>query len=182
LLNIGAIPGQETVSGARWLELSYGYTTNHLWSNLGIIIAFFIFFTTTFLVATELSSPPPSRGEVLVFQKGKEPKHFERVPAAGPSDEEKGHRVSDTSEGSEMAGRTTTMATVDAVKENLQAPKDIFTWRKVCCDVRIKGETRRLLSDVAGYVKPGTLTALMGESGAGKTTLLDTYGNYLRSV
>jgi ABC-type multidrug transport system ATPase subunit len=31
---------------------------------------------------------------------------------------------------------------------------------------------------VSGYVKPGTLTALMGASGAGKTTLLDTYTPY----
>jgi ABC-type multidrug transport system ATPase subunit len=30
-----------------------------------------------------------------------------------------------------------------------------------------------LLDHVAGFVKPGTLTALMGVSGAGKTTLLD---------
>ncbi|KAG5220334.1 pleiotropic drug resistance abc transporter [Salix suchowensis] len=35
------------------------------------------------------------------------------------------------------------------------------------------GGTRRLLHDVFGYVKPGTLTALMGASGAGKTTCLD---------
>ena len=30
-----------------------------------------------------------------------------------------------------------------------------------------------MLNDVFGYVKPGTLTALMGASGAGKTTCLD---------
>ena len=35
------------------------------------------------------------------------------------------------------------------------------------------GGSRRLLKDVHGYVKPGTLTALMGASGAGKTTCLD---------
>lgn len=33
--------------------------------------------------------------------------------------------------------------------------------------------TKRLLHDIYGFVKPGTLTALMGASGAGKTTCLD---------
>jgi len=43
----------------------------------------------------------------------------------------------------------------------------------VCYDIKIKGEPRRILDHVDGWVKPGTLTALMGVSGAGKTTLLD---------
>ncbi len=43
----------------------------------------------------------------------------------------------------------------------------------MCFDVKIKSETRRILDHVDGWVKPGTLTALMGVSGAGKTTLLD---------
>jgi ATP-binding cassette subfamily G (WHITE) protein 2 (SNQ2) len=48
---------------------------------------------------------------------------------------------------------------------------DVFTWRHLEYDVRVgKGETRRLLEDVSGYVAPGKLTALMGESGAGKVS------------
>jgi ATP-binding cassette subfamily G (WHITE) protein 2 (PDR) len=39
--------------------------------------------------------------------------------------------------------------------------------------IKIKKEERRILDHVDGWVKPGTLTALMGVSGAGKTTLLD---------
>jgi len=46
---------------------------------------------------------------------------------------------------------------------------DVFTWRHIKYDVTLKkGETRRLLDDISGFVAPGKLTALMGESGAGK--------------
>ena len=48
-----------------------------------------------------------------------------------------------------------------------------FTWERVDYVVPVPGGTRRLLHEVYGYVKPGTLTALMGASGAGKTTCLD---------
>lgn len=34
-------------------------------------------------------------------------------------------------------------------------------------------DPRILLSNVSGFAKPGSMTALMGSSGAGKTTLLD---------
>lgn len=43
----------------------------------------------------------------------------------------------------------------------------------MCYDIKVKEGHRRLLDHVSGWVKPGTLTALMGVSGAGKTTLLD---------
>ena len=36
--------------------------------------------------------------------------------------------------------------------------------------VPVPGGQRQLLTDVFGYVKPGTLTALMGASGAGKVS------------
>lgn len=55
----------------------------------------------------------------------------------------------------------------------LESSSDIFHWRDVCYDIPYQGHTRRLLDHVDGWVKPGTLTALMGASGAGKTTLLD---------
>jgi ATP-binding cassette, subfamily G (WHITE), member 2, SNQ2 len=43
-----------------------------------------------------------------------------------------------------------------------------FTWEKLNYNVPFEGGQKRLLHDVYGYVKPGTLTALMGSSGAGE--------------
>jgi predicted ABC-type transport system involved in lysophospholipase L1 biosynthesis ATPase subunit len=42
-----------------------------------------------------------------------------------------------------------------------------FTWERLNYHVPSGDGQRRLLHDVYGYVKPGTLTALMGASGAG---------------
>lgn len=57
-----------------------------------------------------------------------------------------------------------------------------FTWEGLSYDVQVPGGQRRLLNDIYGYVKPGTLTALMGSSGAGKTTLLDVLANRKTTV
>ena len=81
---------------------------------------------------------------------------------------------------------------------NLIETRKPFTWENLCYTVPVPGWVsypsgaihpiggrltsqcrgqRQLLDNVFGYVKPGTVTALMGASGAGKTTLLDVLAN-----
>jgi ABC-type glutathione transport system ATPase component len=113
----------------------------------------------TYFIAVELNSSTTNTAEQLVFQRGHVPAYM--LKDSKHSDEE--------TDGAATAGEQDGAGDVTAIEEQ----KGIFTWRDVVYDIEIKGEPRRLLDHVSGFVKPGTMTALMGVSGAGKTTLLD---------
>jgi ATP-binding cassette, subfamily G (WHITE), member 2, PDR len=115
----------------------------------------------TYLTATEFISEKKSKGEVLVFRRGYTPASLEEKA----HDEETADYDKNDLEPAKSA--------VDAT-DMIQKQTAIFSWKDVCYDIKIKGgEARRILDHVDGWVKPGTLTALVGVSGAGKTTLLD---------
>ncbi|OWP04280.1 hypothetical protein B2J93_9348 [Marssonina coronariae] len=157
---VGAIPGSNVVRGQDYIGKSYQYYASHKWRNFGILWAFLVGFCAVHLFATEYITAKKSKGEVLLFRRG-------HKPAALKS------RVSDVesgSAGSEKVGKSSTNVDVSNILKKQTA---IFHWEDVCYDINIKGEPRRILDHVDGWVKPGTLTALMGVSGAGKTTLLD---------
>lgn len=126
------------------------------------MFAFMIVFYAVYLIATELNSNSTSTAEFLIFRRGHVPRGITQTAA---KDEEDG-----------VPPSTGSKVLEEKQEEQVNAippQKDIFTWRDVTLDIKIKGEPRRLLDGVSGWVKPGTLTALMGTSGAGKTTLLD---------
>ncbi|KAL2816906.1 ABC-2 type transporter-domain-containing protein [Aspergillus granulosus] len=156
---VGAESGSSIVDGSMFLELSYEYSKSHLWRNMGILIGFMVFFAFTYLAGTEYISEQKSKGEVLLFRRGRQPNtpttqndpENPSLPANGPKTEESALRPS----------------------AKIQKQTAIFHWEDVCYDIKIKGQPRRILDQVDGWVKPGTCTALMGVSGAGKTTLLD---------
>lgn len=158
----GAAAGADSVDGDTYLAVNFDYYHSHLWRNYGILIALMIFGLVVYLVATEYVSAKRSKGEVLLFPRGK-------VPASGSSNADIEANPDDRINADMVAVQKITTE----VPPSIQKQTAVFHWTDVNYDIKIKGEPRRLLDEVDGWVKPGTLTALMGVSGAGKTTLLD---------
>lgn len=165
----GAVVGQTTVSGDDYLQSQFQYSYSHIWRNLGFMFAFMIFFLFVYLFATEFNSATSSSAEVLLFRRGHVPKQLVVAEKAAKGDEEvpasAGTATGAGKDDAELANEQ------DEQVQALAPQTDVFTWKDVCYDIKIKGEPRRLLDNVSGWVKPGTLTALMGVSGAGKTRL-----------
>jgi len=163
----GAQLGLNYVDGTTYIETAYAYYPIHKWRNIGILFAFMIFFLGVYLVATEYISAQKSKGEILVFPRGQIPKSLKHASDAesqtsGQTKSEKTTAAVGTEKGGQKVD--------DAI---IQKQTAFFSWKDVVYDIKIKKEPRRILDHVDGWVKPGTLTALMGVSGAGKTTLLD---------
>ncbi|KAJ7657217.1 ABC-2 type transporter-domain-containing protein [Mycena polygramma] len=158
----GAKAGLDFVLGSDYVATSFSYVHKDLWRNFGILLGFITVFCAVHLICTEYISAAKSKGEVLVFTRGHLP------PARHAADAESADATLD--EKSVNGGPAT------KAPEDVKIPRQekIFLWKDVCYDIKLKDKSeRRLLDHVDGWVKPGTLTALMGVSGAGKTTLLD---------
>jgi ATP-binding cassette subfamily G (WHITE) protein 2 (SNQ2) len=76
--------------------------------------------------------------------------------------------TTDEEKPSQPEAATHSAGTAAKVTLDKPAANDVFTWQHIQYTVPVSGGERRLLDDVSGYVAPGKLTALMGESGAGK--------------
>lgn len=165
---IGAQPGQDYVNGDTYAESQWGYKWEHRWRNLGVMIAWTFLFLMTYMVSAELVSEKKSKGEVLVYRRGHKPAVIQNAEKKHSDPEAAMAHIGPVITAERTRTRTRT-------KEGgmLMEQTSVFQWHDVCYDIKIKKEPRRILDNVDGWVKPGTLTALMGVSGAGKTTLLD---------
>ncbi|RSL87570.1 hypothetical protein CEP52_015482 [Fusarium oligoseptatum] len=147
---VGAVPGSTVVDGGAFIEGTYKYYNAHKWS-------------------AEYSRPAPSRGEVLVFRRGKS------SPAAQKHRKDLEHQFTGQQP---MAESSIESSGQEVAEPKHSVPslcgKSVFHWEDVCYDISIKGKNRRILDHVDGWVQPGVTTVLMGASGAGKTTLLDS--------
>jgi ATP-binding cassette, subfamily G (WHITE), member 2, PDR len=118
--------------------------------NLGVMAALMVIGCAIYLTATEFISAKKSKGEVLLFPRSRVPDLTRQV------DEES--NVDDRVNAETVLVREKTVPDAPA---SIQKQTAVFHWDGVSYDIKIKGGNRRLLDDVDGWVKPGTLTALM---------------------
>lgn len=134
---VGAVAGRDYVEGEAYINSAYSYYRSHKWRNIGIMFAFMVGFLTVYLVASENIRAKKSKGEVLLFQKG-------RIPAA-LKEKSQDEEMSEVNRVSSVMSRQ--MSNVEATDVILRQTA-VFSWRNVCYDIKIKGEERRILDNV----------------------------------
>ncbi|THH06687.1 hypothetical protein EW146_g9533 [Bondarzewia mesenterica] len=163
---VGSAPGSVLVPGRDYLRVGYGLNVADLWRrNFVVLLGFLIFFWIFQTIVIEIYPQFAGGGAVNFFAK-------ETAETKQLNAELKERRIKKAA--LERAEKAQAMEDTKAVRDpNAFSDRKAFTWEKLNYHVPVPGGTRQLLNDVYGYVKPGTLTALMGASGAGKTTCLD---------
>ncbi|MBW0485131.1 hypothetical protein O181_024846 [Austropuccinia psidii MF-1] len=155
---LGSQPGSQTIRGEDYIRTAFDFNTNHLWRNFVLVCAFAGLFLLLLFLAVEGLARGSGKPSLTVFAKeNAERKALNEKLQAQKADYRSGKKTQDLT--------------------GLIKTKKPFTWEALTYDVQVPGGQKRLLDDIYGYVKPGTLTALMGSSGAGKTTLLDVLAN-----
>ncbi|KAK6461713.1 multidrug resistance protein [Scheffersomyces coipomensis] len=163
---VGSVAGSPVVSGTTYLAESYSYFHSHRWRNWGIAVAYVVVFLFVYIGLTEYNKGAMQKGEIVLFLKGslKKYKQQKKIKDAENLANEKvplGDQIESTKPDNKVNDNS------------LPSSNDIFHWRDLTYQIRIKKEDRTILNQVDGWVKPGQITALMGASGAGKTTLLN---------
>lgn len=165
---VGSKAGSIMVNGDDYMNTSFSYYNSHKWRNWGILLAFAIFFLFVYVSICEYNKGARQKGEILVFQKSALKKKKTRDIESGQTEqvnlEFSNEKYVD-----------------DETNNKLPSTGNIFHWRNLTYEVKIKSDFRCILNDVDGWVKPGQVTALMGASGAGKTTLLNALSDRLTS-
>jgi ATP-binding cassette, subfamily G (WHITE), member 2, SNQ2 len=171
----GSTPGSTIVSGAAYIQKSFGYTRHHLWRNFGFIWAFFIFFLVIAMIGMEMMKPNAGGAAVTVFKRGQVPKDVQKSIETGGRRKNHKDEEDGTTNGADIGNFAEKQKQKDEeAMKNVAPNSTIFTFQSINYTIPFHGGQKKLLDKVQGVVRPGKLTALMGASGAGKTTLLNT--------
>jgi len=103
----------------------------------------------TYLYSTEKIAAKKSKGEVLLFRRG-------HLSTSRHNDIEASSSLRFSS-----PAEAITAELPEKISGAIQRQTAVFQWKNICFDIKMKKETRRILDHVDGWVKPGTLTALM---------------------
>ena len=181
-VTVGSQPGRETVPGDAYTHLSFGYSYSHLWrvscrgcdpayvekysrngvtQNLGILWAFGFGLLGALLFFIQYNKRIARDTSVTLYKEGRDP-----VLPHQAIDEE---RVAPGDLDENREENTTGISDAGILISEKEGRGDVFSWRNIHYEVPVSGgEMRKLLDNISGYVAPGKLTALMGETGAGK--------------
>ena len=186
----GGEPGSDFVNGDDYIRRQLGYDPGNIWRwanpvnglrsrnlfltlsanrNFGILVAFIIATGIVYLVTVEYVDVDGAPADTLVFlRKGNKPADrtdIESGPASSaaekkhtalPNDAEK------SAEGAAASSNPVRSSQLFRPKSKLaRSEAKIFQWKNLCYDITVDKEERRLLDNVFGWVKPGSLTALM---------------------
>lgn len=144
----GSLPGSSIVSGTAYVETAFSYRYGDRWSNYGIILAITVILFVAHLVMSELVASERSKGEVLVFRRSKMKPSTKQCAGDEETKVKTAHKREQIIENRNK-------------KHEVQQQISIFHWEKVNYEIQIQDETRTILDSVDGWIKPGTLTALM---------------------
>ncbi|KAF9336983.1 hypothetical protein BG006_006647 [Podila minutissima] len=168
----GGQPGQTFVDGTEYLYAGYRYKTSEMWINIVAVILFWAFFVLVTCYALENIEFGKGGFSTNVFKKG-----AVIFDANHKEDEENNLGVSPSvSTVNSVTAANVSKSEVSNIEIRDMAKGSVFAWENLDYIVPYKADKsgqKQLLTNIAGLVKPGTMTALMGSSGAGKTTLLD---------
>ena len=159
---VGAEKGSSTVDGDKYLAETFQYYHHNIWRNLGFTLLIMFGLCGLYLLATEWMTGQRSKRDVLIFPRGLVPGRSQKSDEESIGSADNGDlafRVEKTGPPSPPIDEGLTSGRTDAAT---------FLWDHLRYEVKTKKGAKRLLDDVEGWVRSGTLTALMGESGAGK--------------
>ncbi|GJJ69567.1 ATP-binding cassette, subfamily G (WHITE), member 2, SNQ2 [Entomortierella parvispora] len=177
----GSRPGSNIVDGSDYLMSAYRYDTSQMGLDILAVVLFWLLFVTITCIALERVEFGKGGFSTNVFKKGavlidnNKPADEENVAGASVTTVNSVGATAATARATRGKGNEKDESNVDVELKDM-AKGSVFAWEDLDYVVPYKADPsgkKQLLTKIAGLVKPGTMTALMGSSGAGKTTLLD---------